>query len=511
MKMYRCKGTITVFLSIVSILFLSLACTLVESARLQGARAKAAAVSDISLFSVFGEYERGLLKNYDVFFLDGGYGSGEFQKELAEEHLKKYLEGNSSMGMEGYLRGMQMFPLVVEDCQIEQYGLMTDAGGAAFYEQVVKNVKETLGTELVSRYLERQNQAKDQEKAGKDYEDSLRKNGTKLAEAEEAVRKAEEEESQEDGVIVVKESEVPQEVKENPLDIIEKVKKMGILGLVVKDPASVSQKTIEKSELPTGRSLEKGNMEVACKESGLTADAIFQDYLAEHFPCMTSEEEKKTEGTLEYQLEYILGGKASDMENLKYVVNRLLLMREGTNFVFALADPTMRRQAEALAVSLAGVTGAAILAPVVTTALLLAWAYGESLLDVRTLLSGGKVELVKNAENWKLSLSRLGKILEVLKECDEGGGQGLGYEEYLRLLLAAKSGMSYVMRTLDMIEADLRLQKGTENFRADHCLVRVQAKTEWRLPAVFLRVPMAFLGRGGNGQNFSVNGYSGYL
>ena len=89
MKMYRCKGTITVFLSIVSILFLSLACTLVESARLQGARAKAAAVSDISLFSVFGEYERGLLKNYDVFFLDGGYGSGEFQKELAEEHLKK--------------------------------------------------------------------------------------------------------------------------------------------------------------------------------------------------------------------------------------------------------------------------------------------------------------------------------------------------------------------------------------------------------------------------------------
>lgn len=60
-----------------------------------------------------------------------------------------------------------MFPLVVEDCQIEQYGLMTDAGGAAFYEQVVKNVKETLGTELVSRYLERQNQAKIRKRQGK--------------------------------------------------------------------------------------------------------------------------------------------------------------------------------------------------------------------------------------------------------------------------------------------------------------------------------------------------------
>lgn len=98
MKMYRCKGTITVFLSIVSILFCPWPVRWWNPARLQGARAKAAAVSDISLFSVFGEYERGLLKNYDVFFLDGGYGSGEFQKELAEEHLKKYLEGNSSMG-----------------------------------------------------------------------------------------------------------------------------------------------------------------------------------------------------------------------------------------------------------------------------------------------------------------------------------------------------------------------------------------------------------------------------
>ena len=65
------------------------------------------------------------------FSLDGGYGSGEFQKELAEEHLKKISGRNNSMGMEGYLRGMQMFPLVAEDCQIEQYGLMTD-GGSGF-------------------------------------------------------------------------------------------------------------------------------------------------------------------------------------------------------------------------------------------------------------------------------------------------------------------------------------------------------------------------------------------
>ena len=39
--------------------------------------------------------------------------------------------------------------------------------------------------------------------------------------------------------------------------------------------------------------------------------------------------------------------------------------------------------------------------------ILLAWAYGEAIMDIRTLISGGKVPLVKNAEDWKLSLSGL--------------------------------------------------------------------------------------------------------
>lgn len=54
MKTYRCKGTITVFLSLISVLFLSLLCTTMESARIQGARAKAAAGTGYGLFRVFG-------------------------------------------------------------------------------------------------------------------------------------------------------------------------------------------------------------------------------------------------------------------------------------------------------------------------------------------------------------------------------------------------------------------------------------------------------------------------
>lgn len=81
MKGYRCRGTITVFLSLVSVLILSLVSTLVESARVQGARAWAGAVTDMGLFSVFGEYEKEILEKYDVLFLDVSRESGDFEPE----------------------------------------------------------------------------------------------------------------------------------------------------------------------------------------------------------------------------------------------------------------------------------------------------------------------------------------------------------------------------------------------------------------------------------------------
>ena len=89
--MYRNKGTITVFLSLISMLFLSLFCTMAESVRVQAARFQAAAAFDMGLFSIFGEYDRVLLEEYDLWFLDG---SNEEQKirEVLETKLEKYIQ-----------------------------------------------------------------------------------------------------------------------------------------------------------------------------------------------------------------------------------------------------------------------------------------------------------------------------------------------------------------------------------------------------------------------------------
>ena len=52
--------------------------------------------------------------------------------------------------------------------------------------------------------------------------------------------------------------------------------------------------------------------------------------------------------------------------------------------------------------------GRAPVTTALTAALLAAWAYGESLLDVRILLAGGKVPAVKTKESFQLTLKTWG-------------------------------------------------------------------------------------------------------
>ena len=92
------KGSITVFLSLTCILFLSLICAAVESARIQGARAQAANITGMGNFSLLSEFEKGLLEKYDIFSLDGTYGSGSFQIDKVNGRLQEFISYNANPG-----------------------------------------------------------------------------------------------------------------------------------------------------------------------------------------------------------------------------------------------------------------------------------------------------------------------------------------------------------------------------------------------------------------------------
>ena len=90
-------------------------------------------------------------------------------------------------------------------------------------------------------------------------------------------------------------------------------------------------------------------------------------------------------------MEYLLGGKASDKDNLEYVIGRIRILRFAVNYGYLLTDKDMQMEVDTLATTLSAVFLSPEIGPVIKHALLLAWAYGESLTDVKTLLAGKKV------------------------------------------------------------------------------------------------------------------------
>ena len=186
-------------------------------------------------------------------------------------------------------------------------------------------------------------------------------------------------------------------------------------------------------------------------------------------------------------------------------------MREGANFAYAMGNASMREAALALAVLLVGAIPIPGLVTATKAALLLAWAYGESLIDVRILLAGGKVPLLKDESSWRLSLENLAHLTQVLEEAGSGTGKGLAYKDYLRLLLAVGDKKEYPMRALDMIEGQMRKRAATAEFQADYCIAGIRAEAQFYIKPVFLRITSAFTGTSKRGIEYGTAGAMTYL
>lgn len=503
MRKNSVKGAITVFLSLLSVLFLALISTLAESARVPGARARAAAVTDIGLFSVFSEYERDVMEQFQLFVLDGAYGSGDFSQDRIALRLRHFIGKNIEPEQPQFGRNTwQMFPLRLERVGVSRFAVATDENGAVFYQQVVRNTKAGLGIDIVTEYLNNWQEAAAQDEKAKDYQQREEQVEQELAEVETAEPEADESERAEGETEAAAETEKT----ENPLDSVNELKKKGILELVVKDPRQLSTKTVDKSKLVSGRKRNQGNLEITRKEQGAAADAIFYEYLQRQLSCATK---ARAAGELDYQLEYVLIGKNSDVENLKAVVHRLLVLREGVNFAVAMSSSEMRGQADVLATAIAASLGLPLLGKPLGVALVLGWAYGESLLDVRILLAGGKVALNKSRADWQLSLENLGRLGAVLEECDKGQGRGQTYQDYLRILYFLGAKASYPLRALDVIEG-LQRQRGYPRARADHWVTAAEITADWYLEPVFLGIPAAFMDINETGSSYSVTGGFAY-
>lgn len=162
-----------------------------------------------------------------------------------------------------------------------------------------------------------------------------------------------------------------------------------------------------------------------------------------------------------------IGGKDTDWQNLEQTAKKLLHIREVSNIIYILSDTAKIAEAEAMALGLTAVTMTPALAEPVKYTILFAWAYVESLQDVKALLNGGRVPIYKTAADWKTGINSIKNVKGSLSDSDSG--RGLNYKEYLEILLFLTSERGRTFRAMDIMEMDIRKTLGNSAFRLDGC------------------------------------------
>ena len=432
------NGEVTVYLTLTFVLFVSLILALVESASVQMAKNYRRADMNRALECVFAEYQKELLENYDVFAIECGYETGTYTEQNILDRLSYY-----DADMEN---------------EIERIQLFTDNSGELFRDQVGKYMKHKYGIAWADKYLGNVSLWKNQEEKADEFTEEEEKQNDQLKD-----------------LLGEQEAELPEE--ENPMQHVAELKRSSILGLVLPKDKTISEKQISLQEMPEKRENHTGYGAFSDvePEDGTLTSVLLGEYVIDHFTDFT---DGPKGGELDYELEYILEGHASDRENLETVASKLLMVRFVPDYAYIQTDPEKKAEAEAAALTLCTVIGLPELAEGAAQGILLAWAYGEAIMDIRMLISGGKVPLVKNAEDWKLSLSGLMQLGSAGENVAADSGKdmesGLAYREYLRMLLFLKSQDEVGMRTLDMVEQNLKIRYGQTFFRADACISRVE-------------------------------------
>ena len=266
--------------------------------------------------------------------------------------------------------------------------------------------------------------------------------------------------------------------KNEVVDFVKKLKKDGVMGYVVN--GDISDKTIDKGKLSSDT---YKDTEYKWKNYGrdkeLLRKILVGQYIFDKFNDYISGEKKNQ---LNYEIEYILFGNGCDRDNLKECINKIILLREGFNFLFLLKDSTKRNEAYELALTIVGYTGMPAIVRLTQFLIMAAWSYAESVVDAKNLLEGEKVSLIKKADEWNLSLSNIKSL-----KSDNNKNKvesGLTYEDYLRYLLISQDKYTQVIRMLDLMELNIQ-DKYNVNFQMKQCIVQATVYTEYKVKRLF--------------------------
>ena len=451
---------LTVYLSLVFGIVLSLLFALIEGAAIGAVRAQAELVADLGLDSVFAEYNREILDQYELFFIDSSYGGVNGGVGMVERHLSDYMSYNMNPDQDKpAFGGKTLLKLKNPYLEILEASYASDDNCMVWKAQAVNYMKAVYGGDLVSTVKEHMDTVSANGLTDRDVTAEV---SQQMQEFEKALA--------EKGILEYGAESEEGYSYQKVSGVFNTLVGGGILMLTLPFGKKVSGAVMDggpyfSSRMKNGRINQGvGLHEGADRPDGIVNELIYGEYLMK---MCGSYANPKEEGLLNYQIEYILFGMNSDAGNLRACVEYLFAIRAVADTITISGDSTRKAEAEAIAKLVCGLLCVPELSDILKAIILGVWALAEAASDVHHLLGGGEVPLIKDSSEWNTSLLDLfaGNFIG-----DEKNVTGLSYEDYLRVFLGLMNQNTKAARSLDIVEMDIRQTDGNDGFRIDRCM-----------------------------------------
>ena len=510
-KYFDERGQITVFLSLLFLVLMMSFLFIVEGVISYSASSLGEDAVKGAGESIMANYDRELFKKYHLYFLDPR--QKDYIVTDGKEFINQYFSGNSffdvycdSLEVTGEKTAVDEDGLYLKHEIREWMKYREEKEIAKVLEDIIRNTKKNDGerkecqeevdsaeTDVKKEQDEEVNQETKEEANKKDTESDLKGDVDKNTDNVENMKPDEKAASDEIEPVseeTLKERSNWKEIKET----LQLLMRTGILFYAAEHPESFSRQSIPGTNLPSKRvkgssfdneqrlldkmdelsfSSLKGiksllSVDISMDGRGTlwTKDRYIISYIEDCFSFYGSSDKK--DNALLYEVEYLISGKNSDIDNLKRVANYILLLRFINNYIFTGKDTQMKMQINTMASAITGVMGMPQTMKAVQVLIRMAISYGESLLELHTLFSGGEVPLIKDKRTWNLTLKTMAEQLRN-KQIVKKGKKNISYKDYLKLFLLTKGNSRTVCyRMMDLMQENIASKE--PGFLMENCL-----------------------------------------
>lgn len=483
------RGYVTVFLTLLLSGLLLIFAAVYMLVKTKSAKGVSAMALRSAMSSVRAEYNRYLYDQYHVLLLDSdmdGEGAGRLEAEVETR-----LAGN--LGDE----------YTVKDVQLTGATRLMDNDLAEFKRQV-EDVVPYLALDYGVDYLKEKVKGCDSPVTEEDFADGNAGSEGGRIDGDENLEELAEELGYTEEAEVHGGSEGTFDGSkkgsdyDDPRDKTKELERVGVAGLIAPDDMEVTENVLKPEELPSfGKTgilkfevdasfksfdrLKQDSMQTNGWLDGVAEYAAGLAYASNCFNCLTKKVQKGT--ALELEMEYLIAGKTTDLENYRSVVNRIIAVRLACNLAYLLTDAEKMALCMELATSLCWYFPPAI--PVVKYLIAGAWSYLESVADAYRLVHGKKTPYIKTSATWITGLEGLSNYEEALQGDDVESG--LDYKEYLMILMAMNMNAVYY-RMLDVMQVNVAERNigedGSGLSNRTHTLLMKDAITAFGVSAV---------------------------